>query len=114
MILKRTAAVGLRIPLNELDDIEKHVKSPMNPDGKYHSVSEAIRECTKLGSQILSYQEMMKDPEKKNEFVQKMQELLKNQDFEKMSQTLTVQQIDGFQVYLQIEKDKRFKQGKLR
>lgn len=112
-ILKRTTNISLRIPLDEIDDIEKQVKSAINPDGKFNSVSEAIRECAKLGHQILEYQEMMKDPEKKNEFVEKIQELIDNQNFEELAQTFTTEQLDGFSMFLRLEKDKRYKMSKL-
>ncbi len=112
MTFKRAASISLRIPFEELESIEKLVKSPTTPDGKFTSISQSIRECAKLGCKILDYQEMMKDPDKKNEFTEKIQQLIKNQDFEELAQTFTAEQLDGFLMFLQLEKDKRYKMEK--
>ena len=93
-----------------LDDLEKNVKTLHNPKGKFKNMSECIRELAKIGHKVVEYQEMMKDPDKKNEFVVKMQEMVKTENFDQLAQTLTVEQIDGFQMFLQIEKDKRIEQ----
>ncbi len=60
----------------------------------------------------MDYQEMMKDPERANEFREKMNEMLQTQSMDEWSQTLTSDQIEGFIMFLQMEKDKRFEQKK--
>lgn len=102
--------ISLRVDNNDLDDLEKNVKSPQNPQGKFKNVSQCIRELAKVGHQVVEYQEMMKDPEKKNEFLIKMQEMIQTQNFDEFAQTLSTDQIDGFLMFLTMEKDKRFEQ----
>lgn len=102
--------ISLRVDNRDLDDFEKNVKSQNNPKGKYKNVSECIRNLAKIGNQVIDYQEMMKDPEQKNEFVKKMQEMIQTQNFDEFAQTLTGDQIDGFLMFLNIEKEKRFEQ----
>ena len=109
-MIKRTTMLSIRIDNNDLDDLEKNINTPQTPQGKFNNMSECIRELLKIGHKVIEYQEMMKDPEKKNEFVVKMQEMIQTQNFDEFSQTLTVEQIDGFLMHLQIEKEKRFEQ----
>ena len=109
-MLKRTTMISLRVDNRDLDDFEKNVHTQANPQGRYGNVSECIRELAKMGNQILEYQEMMKDPEKKNEFVEKMQEMIETQNFDEFAQTLSPDQLDGFIMFLTIEKEKRFEQ----
>ena len=109
-MIKRTTTISVRIECNDLDELEKNIKTPQTPQGKFKNVSECMRELAKIGHKVLEYQEMMKDPEKKNEFVAKMQELIQTENFDEFSQTLTTEQIDGFLMHLQVEKDKRYEQ----
>lgn len=108
MTVKRTTIVSTRWELKDLDDIEKLVKSPLTPSSTFHSTSQAIRECTKVGVKVHNYQEMMKDPDKANEFREKMQTMLKNEEVFEWVHTLQHEQIDGFLMALQMEKDKRY------
>lgn len=107
MTVKRTTIIGIRYEIKDLDDIEKLVKSPLNPSAKFPNVSAAIRECAKVGVKVHNYQEMMKDPKKANEFREKMQCMLKNEEVFEWVHTLQPDQIDGFLMALQMEKDKR-------
>ena len=75
-MVKRSVNISTRWEIIDLDDIEKLVKSATNPEGKFTSVSDVIRNCTKVGIKVHNYQEMMKDPEKADEFRQKMQEMI--------------------------------------
>jgi len=109
-MIKRSTMLSIRIDNHDLDDLEKNVKTPLNTKGRFKNVSECIRELLKIGNQVLEYQEMMKDPEKKNEFVAKMQEMIQTQNFDEFAQTLSSDQIDGFLMFLNIEKEKRFEQ----
>ena len=43
-----------------------------------------------------------------------MNEMLQTQNMDEWSQTLSTEQIDGFLMFLQMEKDKRFEQKQLR
>ena len=113
MTVKRSTLVGTRWELSVLDDIEKLVQSHEHPAATFHSTSEAIRECAKVGVKVHNYQEMMKDPEKANEFREKMQNFIKNEEVFDWVQTLQPEQIDGFMMALQMEKDQRFKVKKL-
>lgn len=112
-MVKRSVNISTRWDIIDLDDIEKLVKSALNPDGKFANVSDVIRNCTKVGIKVHNYQEMMKDPDKAEEFRKKMQEMVKNEEIFDWVQTLTPDQIDGFIMALQMEKDNRYKVTKL-
>lgn len=107
-MIKRTTSINLRCDWVLVDDLEKLVKEPKNPLGVFSSVSEALRECAKVGIKVHNYQEMMKDPKKANEFRERMQSMLKNDEVFEWVQSLKHDQIDGFLMALQMEKDKRF------
>lgn len=109
-MIKRSAMLSIRIQNKDLDDLEKMIKTPLNPNGKYNNMSQAIRELAKMGAQIVTYIEMMKDSKKSNEFLAKMNEIIKNENFEEFAQTLDTQQIEGFLMLLKIEKEKRYDQ----
>ena len=102
--------ISIRWNLADLEDIEKTIMTPQNPKGAFKDTSDAIRELAKVGAKVVEYQSMMKDPKKANEFRKKMQEMLQTNKMEEWSQTLTAEQIDGFLMFLQIEKGKRFEQ----
>jgi len=106
--VKRTTLVSTRWDLVDLDSIEALVKSPLNAKAPFSNTSNAIRECAKVGVKVHHYQEMMKDPQKANEFRQKMQDMIKNEEVFDWVHTLTHDQVDGFLMALQMEKDKRF------
>lgn len=108
MVVKRTTLVSTRWDLIDLDAIEVLVKTPLNPNATFKSTSEAIRECAKAGVKIHNYKEMMKDPEKADEFRQKMAEFMKNEEVFEWVDTLDNNQIDGFLMALQMKKDKRY------
>lgn len=108
MAVKRTTMVSTRWDLIILDDVEKLVKTHLNPKAPFSNTSEAIRECTKVGVKVHNYQTMMEDPEKADEFRKKMQEMVKNEEVFGWAHTLTPDQIDGFLMALQMEKDKRY------
>lgn len=112
-MVKRSITLSTRWDLPVVEDVEKLVKSPLNPTGSFGNVSEAIRECTKVGIKVHNYQEMMKDPDKANEFREKMQEMLQNEEVFDWVATLTPDQIDGFMMAMQMQKDNRYKVQKL-
>ena len=108
MTVKRTTLVSTRWELIVLDDIEKLVQNPLNPTATFENTSLAIRELTKAGLKVHNYQTMMEDPEKADEFRTKMQDFIKNEEVFDWAHTLTPDQIDGFLMALQMEKDKRY------
>jgi hypothetical protein len=112
-LVKRSITISTRWELDTIEEIEKILKTPKTPDGKFANVSLAIRECTKIGIKVHNYQEMMKDPEKANEFRIKMQEMVQNEEVFDWVQTLSPDQIDGFLMALQMQKDNRYKLEKL-
>ena len=109
-MIKRSISISLRVDTRDLDEYEKKVKTAHNPKGQFANLSECIRELAKMGNKIMDYQHMMKDPAKAEEFRRKMQEMIETESMDEWTPTLTNEQIDGFQMYLQIEKDKRFEQ----
>jgi len=113
MTVKRTSIVSTRWENQDLDDIENLVKSPLKPNAPFTNTSKAIRELAKVGVKVHNYQEMMKDPEKANEFRQKMQDFIKNEEVFEWVDTLSPDQIDGFLMALQMKKDKRYEVQKL-
>ena len=108
MPVKRTTMVSTRWELIILDEIEKLVKTPLNPKAPFPNTSEAIRECAKVGVKVHNYQAMMEDPEQANEFRKKMQDFIKNEEVFEWVDTLSPDQIDGFLMALQMKKDKRY------
>jgi len=108
-MIKRSTMMSIRIDNNDLDNFEKNVI----PAGKFKNVSECIRELAKIGLKVIEYQEMMKDPEKNLEFSKKMQEIIQTENFDQFTQTLSTEQLDGFLMFMQIEKEKRIEQKNL-
>ncbi len=104
----------IRVPLEWVEEVETMVKSPANPKSNFTSASHAVRECTTLGIQVLKHSDAMKDPAKHDEFVTKMQEMIKTENFSQFTETLDVAQLDGFLMMLKMEKEKRYEQGTLR
>ena len=106
----RSTIITLRITLQELDDIEKHIA----PEGHFLSLSEAVRELAKAGSRIKDFQKEMNDPKKALEFQAKMKELLQTEQVMPWAESLTDTQVEGYLGLLQMQKDMRYTQGKLR
>ncbi len=91
-----------------IDEVNRHVES-----NEYKNASVAIRKYSKLGLQITIYQKLMKDPEKAKEFQEKIKDFVEKEQHFEWAATLTTQQIEGFLMLLQMEKDERFKQHTL-
>ena len=111
--MKRSSLIGLRIENQLLDEFEKHIKPSENQDGKFNNMSECIRECAKIGSKLLDYKEMMKVPERAEEFQKKMQEIIQHDQVFEWSQALSDSQVNGFLMALQMEKETRYENKKL-
>lgn len=104
MNLARKVLFPLRLDISQLESLENLVKRK-----KFKDVTKALRECANIGAQVIEYQDMMKDETKSAEFIQKMNDMIKNEDFEQFAHTLDSQQIDGFLYLLKLEKDNRYK-----
>ena len=102
--------ISIRFDLSSIDEFERNVRSDYKPTAKFSNLSECIRELAKVGNKVLQYQDMMKDPKRADEFKAKMNEMLQTQSMDEWSQTLSNDQLDGFLLFLQIQKDKRFEQ----
>lgn len=113
-MIKRSMPITVRWLFSDIEEIEKHVKSHSNPDGKFNDTSEAIRELVKVGAKVIEYQQMMKDPAKADEFRQKMNEMMQTDKMDQWSETLSNEQLDGVIMFLNIEKEKRYDQKKFR
>jgi len=105
--MKRTVLIGLRIPLDLLEELEKTVSGP---EKKFGSISEAFREYVKLGLRVESYKAVIKDPE----FLKSIDYLKQNDGIFNWIETLTDQQTDAIAYALQMEKEKRNEKGNLR
>lgn len=92
-----------------LDDLDEVIKS-----NKYPNTSEAIRELTKIAIKLYRYKEMMKDPRLSEEFHNKMQDLVSNDQVFDWTKTLSDSQLDGFFMAIQMEKEKRYELKPLR
>ena len=77
--------------------------------GKFSSSADAIRETSRIGCKVIRYQEMMKDPKQATEFARKMQEAVHQDKIFEWAATLTENQIDGFMMALEMEKEGRYK-----
>ena len=114
MKLKRTTLRGIRWEDQVLDEVEKHIyDEKTNPDGKFKDFSQAVRELSKMGSRLLDFQNMMKDPEKALEFQRKMQEIVETEKIFEWTPTLSDTQLRGFLMALLMEKDARYANKKL-
>jgi len=93
-------------------NLKEKIQSPNNSNAKFTNMSECIRECAKIGSKLLDYQDMMQDPEKAEEFQKKMQDFIQHEQVMEWSQALSDSQINGFLMALQMEKETRYENKK--
>lgn len=82
-----------------LDSLERHVK-----EGKFSSVSEAIRSYIELGMHVESYKTIIKDPQ----FLKSIKELKQTEGVFHWTETLTDEQVDAIATALKMEKEKRY------
>jgi len=97
--MNRSSSISLRIPNNLLDRLENAVK-----DGKFSSVSMAIRTYTEVGMHVESYKTMIKVPE----FLKSIKELQQTEGIFQWMETLTEEQTDAVATALKMEKEKRY------
>ncbi len=95
----RSCNFSIRFPLELLDSLEKNVK-----EGKFSSVSEAIRSYIELGMHVESYKTMIKDPK----FLKSIEELKKTEGIFHWIETLTDEQVDSIATALKMEKENRY------
>ena len=95
----RSCLFSLRIPLELLDSLERNVK-----EGKFSSVSEAIRSYIELGMHVESYKIMIKDPK----FLKSIEQLKQNEGVFHWIETLTDEQVNAIATALKMEKENRY------
>lgn len=79
-------SITLRCPTDLLDELDKDVD-----EGKYEDRSKAIIKLVKKGREFDALVEISKDPEKKSEFIAKMDEMLQMKDVQQFMETITDQ-----------------------
>ena len=103
--MKRSCNFNLRMPLELYDRLENFVK-----EGKFPSISEAIRSNVKVGIHVESYKTMIKDPE----FLKSIDELKRTEGIFHWTETLNDEQVDAIATALKMEKEKRYDNRELR
>ena len=97
--MKRSCNFNLRIPLELYDILEKIVK-----EGKFPSISEAIRSYVRVGMHVESYKTLIKDPA----FLKSIDELKQTEGIFHWIETLDDSQADAIATALDMEKEKRY------
>ena len=101
--ISRATSVSVRFPARLLDDIDVELEK-----GEFSSTSQAIIKCTEVGLEAIKYREMMSDPVKAADFAVKMQEAIKEDEVSQWAETLSKEQLDGFIMLMNMEKEKRY------
>lgn len=101
----RSCNFSIRLSLELLDSLERKVK-----EGKFSSVSEAIRSYIELGKHVESYKTIIKDPQ----FLKSIEQLKQTEGVFHCTETLTDEQVDAIATALKMEKEKRYENGTLR
>ncbi len=101
----RSCSFSIRFPLELLDSLERNVK-----EGKFSSVSEAIRSYIELGMHVESYKTIIKDPQ----FLKSIEELKQTEGVFHWIETLTDEQVTAITTALKMEKEKRYENGTFR
>jgi len=97
--MNRSCSFSLRLQLNLLDKLDNTVK-----EGKFSSISEAIRSYVELGMHVESYKTMINDPK----FLKSIEELKRTEGIFHWIETLTDDQVDSIATALKMEKDSRY------
>ena len=109
MKLKRPILFSVRLPEQLVQEIENIMKNYGATN-----VSEFVRQACQLTIQIESYKSIMTDPRKREEFFAKLNHMLKSEKIFDWVATLEDSQMNGIKMAIDMEKENRFKQGKLR
>ena len=97
--MNRSCSFSLRLSLELLDKLDNTVK-----EGKFSSISEAIRSYVELGMHVESYKTMIKDPK----FLKSIEQLKQNEGVFHWVETLTDEQVDAIATALKMEKENRY------
>jgi len=103
--MKRSCSFSLRIPADLLDNLENKVK-----DGKFQSISGAIKSYIEVGMHVESYKTMIKDPA----FLKSIEELKQTEGLFQWTETLKDNEVDAIASALKFEKEKRYENGTFR
>ena len=102
--MTRSCNIGVRIPLDLIEKIDKSVQ-----EGKFPNTSEAIRSYVILGMRIESFKSSIKNLE----FLKHIDELKKGNQLIEWVSTLKENELEAIQMAVQMERDGRYKQQKL-
>jgi len=94
-----SCSFSLRIPLVLYEKFEKSVK-----EGKFPSVSEAIRSYTKVGMHVESYEPKLEDPK----FLKSIEDLKQEEGILQWAETLTESQLDAVVMAMKMERERRY------
>lgn len=100
--MKRSYPFSIRLPQELLEKLENSLK-----DGKFPSISEAIRAYVTVGIHVESLKTQIKDPE----FLKSIEELKKTEGIFDWIDTLTESQEDAIATALQMKKEQRYGTG---
>ncbi len=79
-------------------------------EGKFQSISEAIKSYIEVGMHVESYKTMIKDPA----FLKSIEELKQTEGLFQWTETLKDNEVDAIASALKYEKEKRYENGTLR
>jgi len=102
MTIKLTHTYPLRLPIHELAHYQKLVY-----EKKFSSVNKAIIECGCYGRILLSYKDVLDDPQRLKEFFEKMNANLNEKRIFEWVRTLTDDQMRGIYQAINMEQEKR-------
>ena len=105
MGIKRSSMISFRIENWLLDELEEDVKQKLFP-----SVSDAVREYTKLGRLARKYKNKLVDPQ----FLKTIEDLKKNDSLFQWAAALKDNELDALIYAMKMEKEGRHAQTKLR
>jgi len=95
---ERSCSFSMRIPLDLLEKLENSVKQ-----GKFPSVSEALRSYASVGIHVESYKTLIKEPA----FLKSIDDLKQTEGVFQWLETLTDEQADAIATAINMEKEKR-------
>ena len=103
-----TVTVATRLPPSTITELDNMVTA-----GKFKNKSKAIEAMVHLGLQMHQYQQIEKDPEKHAEFLAKIKDMTKANNFQQVIQTMSPSQLDGAAMFIEMEKTRKYQQRDL-
>ncbi len=97
--------IAVRLPIDIAEQIGEKVD-----DGKFKSMSEAVRTYTQAGMRFEKLQKIMNDPEKKAEFEKNIRQAFEEQFHDESLETLDYDQLDAIYAKIGLLKDKKLEQ----